>query len=253
MKNESDSIGGYRLFGAAPKNFLDILRKPAFWYQSAFVRTEIQWKSDIACCKVQRFLTISPATILILVHQLAIAEASDVNHHYALWHELIDGLQISEIMFGLLCNSLLKCQHCIDLHLERFRWKMKSNFKRKEKFFFQNDIYSSTAWLSFSHLIRSAIRTHYSFLAVGCASTWACSYRMPASQAHCEAPGTLWPIVVGKCLPIGWKCLGANCRLAPVLLASSKAGYLVRIPWIFSLDFNIHAICKKSLSTIICE
>jgi hypothetical protein len=27
--NESENIGGYRLFGAAPKNFLDVLRKPA--------------------------------------------------------------------------------------------------------------------------------------------------------------------------------------------------------------------------------
>ena len=27
MKNESDTIGGYRLFRAAPKNFLDILKK----------------------------------------------------------------------------------------------------------------------------------------------------------------------------------------------------------------------------------
>ena len=163
MKNESDNIGGYRLFGAATKNFLDISR-PAFWHQTAVVKTEIQWKSDVACCKVLRFLTISPAIILFL-NLLAIAEASDVNHHYALWHELIDGLQISEIMFGLLCNSLLKCQHCIDLHLGRFRWKMKSNFKRKEKFFFNIQYLFFNNLTKFSNLIRSAIWTHYSFLA----------------------------------------------------------------------------------------
>ena len=67
----------------------------------------------------------------------------------ALLHELIDGLQISVIMFGLLCNSLLKFKHCIDLHLGRISVKNEVKFQTQGKVFFKTYSHYSTTRSSY--------------------------------------------------------------------------------------------------------